>query len=61
MWRRRKRPPAAGLDTNELRSVAGRMTGWKWTGEGQIDPPRLLYEAASEIDRLRAQIEEPTA
>jgi hypothetical protein len=45
--------PRPDFDTSELRRAADRLTGWKWTGDGPLDPPILLRDASYEIDRLQ--------
>lgn len=52
LLRRRRRLPG-DYDTNELRSIARRLTGWTVTGTSSVDLERVLYRAADEIESLQ--------
>jgi hypothetical protein len=53
LFHRKPKTPREDFDTRKLWRAADRLTGWSWTGDGPLDPPRLLRDAANEIDRLR--------
>lgn len=59
---RRSRKPEPTIESSrdvpgELRSAARRLTGWRWTGSESLDLPKLLRDAATEIERARTSRE----
>ena len=62
LFRRRAPRPREQLDVHELRGAADSLTGWTYSGRTDWRrPSSLLCEAANEIERLRAALQEREA